>query len=72
MEIQENDILVFKNGNKKEYTSNDKWLFENFYDKDLVCITSDKFTIMQVLRPHYEVIYNRGKVLKKAPSGDRK
>ena len=72
MKLQENDILIFKSGTKREYTSRDKWMFDNFYNQDLTCRTNDKFTIIQVLRPKYEVIYERGKVLKKVPSGDRK
>lgn len=61
MELQENDVLVFKNGHRKEYTDRDKWLMENFYDKKLNCLTNDKFTVIKVLRPHYEVIYEAGK-----------
>lgn len=64
MKLQENDILVFKNGNKKEYTSKDKWLIDNFYNDNLECSTSDKFTIIQILRPHYEEIFNRESVNK--------
>ena len=61
MELQENDVLVFKNGHRKEYTDRDKWLMENFYDKNLNCLTNDKFTVVKVLRPHYEVVYEVGK-----------
>ena len=61
MELQENDVLIFKNGHRKEYTDRDKWLMENFYDKKLNCLTNDKFTVIKVLRPHYEVIYEVGK-----------
>lgn len=66
MELQENDILVFKSGTKREYTTKDKWMFENFYDKELNCLTNDKFTIVKILRPHYEVVFTREtKTLKK-------
>lgn len=64
MELQENDVLVFKNGHRKEYTDRDKWLIDNFYNDNLECSTSDKFTIIQVLRPHYEEIFNRKSVNK--------
>lgn len=61
MELQENDVLVFKSGVKKEYTEREKWLFDNFYDKNLNCLTNDRFTVVKVLRPHYEVVYEVGK-----------
>ena len=64
MELQENDVLVFKNGHRKEYTDRDRWLMENFYDDKLNCLTNDKFTIIKILRPHYEVIYERVKTKK--------
>ena len=63
--IIEGDILVFKSGTKKEYTSKDKWLIDNFYDKNLNCITNDKFTIIEILRPHYETIYTKKVKVKK-------
>ena len=64
MKLQENDILVFKNGHRKEYTDRDRWMLENFYDDKLNCTTNDKFTIIKILRPHYEVIYERVKTKK--------
>ena len=63
--IIEGDIIVFKSGAKKEYTSKDKWLIDNFYDKNLNCITNDKFTIIEILRPHYETIYTKKVKVKK-------
>jgi len=61
MELQENDILVFKSGTKREYTQKDAWMFEYFYDKDLTCKTNDRFTVVKVLRPEYKIIYDRCK-----------
>lgn len=61
MELQENDVLVFKSGTKREYTQKDAWMFEHFYNQDLTCKTNDRFTIVKILRPQYEVIYDRGK-----------
>ena len=64
--LQEGDILVFKSGTKREYTQKDNWMFEHFYDQDLTCKTNDKFTVVKVLRPHYEVIFTKEtKTLKK-------
>lgn len=67
MELQENDVLVFKSGTKREYTQKDAWMFEHFYNRDLTCKTNDKFTVVKVLRPHYEVVFevSREKTLKK-------
>lgn len=61
MELQENDILVFKSGTKREYTQRDAWMFEHFYNQDLTCKTNDRFTIVKILRPQYEIIYDRSK-----------
>ena len=60
-QLQEGDILVFKSGTKREYTHKDAWMIENFYDSDLNCLTNDKFTIVKVLRPHYDTIYYKTK-----------
>jgi len=61
MELQENDVLVFKSGTKREYTQRDAWMFEHFYNQDLTCKTNDRFTIAKILRPQYEVIFDRCK-----------
>lgn len=57
--LQEGDILVFKNGHKKEYNHKDNWMLDNFYDDNLVCLTNDVFTIVKILRPKYTEIYSR-------------
>ena len=56
-ELQEGDILIFKNGHKKEYTHRDEWMMDNFYDDNLNCLTNDTFTVVRVLRPHYTEVY---------------
>ena len=41
-------------------------MFEHFYNQDLTCKTNDKFTVVKVLRPHYEEVFVREtKTLKK-------
>ena len=57
--LQEGDILVFKSGTERKYTHLDKWMIDNFYDDNLVCKTNDKFTVVEVLRPTYEVVFKR-------------
>ena len=58
-QLQEGDILVFKSGTERKYTHLDKWMIDNFYDDNLVCKTNDKFTVVEVLRPTYEVVFKR-------------
>lgn len=58
-QLQEGDILVFKSGTERKYTHLDKWMMDNFYDDNLVCRTNDKFTVVEVLRPTYEVVFKR-------------
>lgn len=58
-QLQEGDILVFKSGTERKYTHLDKWMIDNFYDDNLVCRTNDKFTVVEVLRPTYEVVFKR-------------
>lgn len=60
-QLQEGDILVFKSGTERKYTQKDEWMIENFYDKDLNCLTNDKFTVVKVLRPHYDTVYYKPK-----------
>ena len=57
--LQEGDILVFKSGTERKYTHLDKWMIDNFYDDNLVCRTNAKFTVVEVLRPTYEVVFKR-------------
>ena len=58
-QLQEGDILVFKSGTERKYTHLDKWMIDNFYDDNLVCKTNDKFTVVEVLRPTYEVVFKK-------------
>lgn len=59
--IQEGDVLVFKDGHERKYTHLEAWTLEQFYDEDLNCLTNDKFTIVKILRPHYDTIYYKPK-----------
>lgn len=60
IKLQENDIIKFKNGSKKIYSENDDFIISEFYDENLRCINNDNYTIVEILRPHYERIYGNG------------
>ncbi len=57
-----NDVLIYKNGEKGILYAQYFWTLLRVYDDDLNHIYNDDYTIIEVLRPHYERIYNREKV----------
>lgn len=57
-----NDVLIYKNGEKAVLYAQYYWTILKFYDNDLNHIYNDDYTIIEVLRPHYERIYDREKV----------
>ena len=56
-----NDVLIYKNGEKAVLYAQYYWMILKFYDNDLNHIYNDDYTIIEVLRPHYERIYEKGK-----------
>lgn len=58
-DIKPNDILIFKNGSRVTIDIETEWVLHEFYDDNLNCIRNDDFSIIKVLRPQYEEIYNR-------------
>lgn len=60
-----NDVLIYKNGEKAVLYEQYYWAIVKFYDDDLNHIYNDDYTIIEVLRPRYERIYDREKVKKK-------
>ena len=54
-----NDVLIYKNGEKTVLYEQYFWMLLKFYDDDLNHIYDDNYTIIEVLRPHYERIYER-------------
>ena len=54
-----NDVLIYKNGEKAVLYAQYYWTILKFYDDDLNHIYNDDYTIIEVLRPHYERIYDR-------------
>lgn len=55
-EIEENDILVFKNGLEHTYTKYDRWLINKFYDNNLHSCKDEEFDVVAIKRPYYENI----------------
>ena len=64
-DILPNDVLIYKNGEKAAYPEQYFWLIMKLYDDELNHIYNDDYTIIEVLRPHYERIYDRDKDLQK-------
>lgn len=64
-DILPNDVLIYKNGEKAVLYEQYFWTLLKFYDDDLNHIYNDDYTIIEVLRPHYERIYDRDKDLQK-------
>ena len=60
-----NDLLIFKNGEKTVLYHQYYSMVLKLYDDDLNHVYNDDYTIVEVLRPHYERIYDRDKDLQK-------
>lgn len=56
-----NDLLIFKNGEKSILYAQYYPMILKLYDDDLNHVYNDDYTIIEVLRPHYERIYEREK-----------
>lgn len=56
-----NDLLIFKNGEKSVLYAQYYPMILKLYDDDLNHVYNDDYTIIEVLRPHYERIYEREK-----------
>ena len=54
-----NDVLIYKNGEKSVLYEQYFWMILKFYDDDLNHIYNDDYTIIDVLRPHSERIYEK-------------
>ena len=64
-QLMPNDVLIYKNGEKAILYEQYYWIILKFYDDDLNHIYNDDYTIIEVLRPHYERIYDREKTNEK-------
>ena len=56
-----NDLLIFKNGEKSILYSQYYPMILKLYDDNLNHVYNDDYTIIEVLRPHYERVYEREK-----------
>ena len=65
MDLKNNDILIFKNGNRSIYTSDREKIIQQYYDDNLNCITNDDYSIIRIYRPHYELIFGDYKIKRK-------
>ena len=65
MDLKNNDILIFKNGNRSIYTSDRKKIIQQYYDDNLNCLTNDDYSIIRIYRPHYELIFGDSKIKRK-------
>ena len=60
-QLMPNDVLIYKNGEKAILYEQYYWIILKFYDDELNHIYNDDYTIIEVLRPHYKRIYEKGK-----------
>ena len=58
-DIKPNDIVEFKNGKKIIVDNQSMWILNEFYDENMNCFKKEEYTIIKVIRPYYEEIYNR-------------
>lgn len=65
MDLKNNDILIFKNGNRIIYNKHKEWIIQQYYDDNLNCITNDDYSIIRIYRPHYELIFGDSKIKRK-------
>ena len=61
MNLQVGDIVFFKNGNKLTLNEFRIAIIEGHYTDDLVCLENDDYTIIKVVRPYYQTMWERNK-----------
>ena len=64
-DIQSDDLIFFKNGIQVFMDEHHMWIIEQCYDNELNCLTNDDFTIIQIYRPEYELVYDKNKTKQK-------
>lgn len=64
-QLQQGDMLFFKNGVRTYFDKSIFWIIVQYYDSDLNCLTDDQYTITKVYRPDYKLIYDKNKVKEK-------
>ena len=56
-----NDVLIYKNGEKGVLYEQYYWMLLKLYDDNLNHIYNDDYSIIEVLRPRYERVFERDK-----------
>ena len=60
-DILPNDVLIYKNGEKGVLYAQYYWMLLKLYDDNLNHIYNDDYSIIEVLRPRYERVFEREK-----------
>ena len=61
-ELQEGDLLVFKNNHNAFLTQDRYKIIQECYDDELNCLTNDNYTIIQVYRPEYRLVFDKSDI----------
>lgn len=61
MNLQVGDIVFFKNGKTGTLNEFSLAIIELHYADDLTCLVDDNFTIIKIVRPIYQTLFERGK-----------
>lgn len=59
--LQKGDLLVFKNNHKAFLDEGRYKIIQEYYDDELNCLTNDDYTIIQVYRPEYQLVFEKEK-----------
>lgn len=61
MNLQIGDLVYFKNGKNGQLNEFAIAIIEEHYLEDLTCLENDEYTIVKVVRPIYQTLFERGK-----------
>lgn len=60
-DLRTGDIIEYRNGQTKIISGRDNWVIDELYGDDLNCVTDERYDIVAVRRPMYEVVYQKEK-----------
>lgn len=60
-ELKKDDVLVMRNNHSLVLGANNMYVIREYYDDELNCIKDDNYTIIQVYRPEYKLMFEREK-----------